>query len=119
MEAPTPPFRIVDLELTEPLPDLKAADASGKRYNGAWCLLRWRGVPIGTHEVSWNEDGIEAVALAALLSRHTRQGERSGTKRARPQSEPFISTIVATRDRTESLSRCLDSVLRQNNSNFE
>jgi hypothetical protein len=44
--SPRAPLQVVDLELTKPLPALPTHNAIGRRYTGAFCLLRYKGVAI-------------------------------------------------------------------------
>src|SRR5262249_18456699 len=57
------PARIVEVELTEPLPKL---DHDG-HYGRAWILARLHTEPVGVCEVTLPREGIAPDALAALM----------------------------------------------------
>ncbi len=115
------PIKILDIELTRPLPDIEAVDEeSGRRFGGAFCLVRQEGRPIGVLEVPFDGGGISARELEARLSSvvDPRMPDPPATQ-ALPTPPPPISVVVATRDRAASLRACLDSLLRQDYPSFD
>jgi GT2 family glycosyltransferase len=116
------PLRIVDVDLALPMPKLESAEADGRQYSGAFCLVRQSGTPVGVAEVAFGPDGLRPDELAERL---TRAIPRRATPRRDPPVEtppaetPFVSVIVATRDRPASLAVCLDSLLGQDYPSFD
>ena len=130
------PIRIVQVELGEPLAALQSAeDASGWPYERGLALVRLHGQPIGAVDLDLAGGTLESDVLLARIraglgeeiARHLRadgQAELPGRSdagtaaRPRCRSErdaflaraPFASVVVATRDRPDSLTRCLDSM---------
>jgi GT2 family glycosyltransferase len=115
------PLRILDVELTKPLPDIAAVDKeTGCRFGGAFCLVRKEQRPIGVLELEFDGDGISATDLEARLRSVVaeRMPDRAA-ERALPTPPPAISVVVATRDRPASLRVCLDSLLKQDYPAFD
>ncbi len=129
------PIRVLDVEISEPLPALSPTrSASGERYGGASILVRLRGKPVGTLEVTLGS-GVSAEALAALIwaelgdvivaefdsgiqtdVRLSAAGlspappERGANTSTKALDTPFVSVIIATHNRPQSLAVCLDSL---------
>ena len=137
------PTRIIEVELTEPLPKL---DHDG-HYGRAWILVRLHTEPIGVCVTTLPREGIAPDALAALL-----WAEVSGPVARRFQDAgltaptaltgkgltadsdawpflreragllagaPFISVVVCTRDRPEQIKKCLSRLAGQQYPRFE
>jgi GT2 family glycosyltransferase len=115
------PVRIVDLDIAAPLPNLEGRDpTSGVQYGGAFCLVRSAGRPIGVAEVPLSCEGLTPSKLEEVLLGQIGFREPICFQRTAPSADaPFVGVVVATRDRAESLTRCLDSLLRQDYANFE
>jgi GT2 family glycosyltransferase len=141
------PARVVEVELAEPLPPVAAVTPSGRGYRRALSLVRLHGRPLGLVSLELGTDGLtpaayaEAIrqALAAEVAEHlAADGLDPATEissAGMPRGDgmppclaergrllafpPFISVIVATRDRAESLGRCLDSLLALDYPAFE
>lgn len=137
------PARIIEVELTEPLPSVP----SGGPHRRVWVLARLHTEPIGVCEAALGDDGITPDELAALLWPELREPivERfvaaglavppaltSDGLRADPDTWPFllecsrllanapaISVVVCTRDRPDQLSTCLKRLERQQYEHFE
>lgn len=115
------PIKILDIELTRPLPDLEAVDKeTGRRFGGAFCLVRREGRPIGVLELPFDGDGLPAPDLEARLRSvvDPRMPDPPAAP-AVPRPPPPISVVVATRDRPASLRVCLDSLLKQDYPPFD
>ncbi len=128
----TAPILVGDLHLDAPLPGLNADG----RYQAARLLARLHGQPIGEVVVPLHQHPLSAAGLAARVwplisdqvARHCAgdggppPGEltaaglapaRSPACASTPASgAPAVSVVVATRDRTDSLLRCLASLAR-------
>jgi hypothetical protein len=137
------PTRVIEVELTEPLPKL----ADDGHYGRAWILARLYTEPIGVCVVTLPGGGITPDALAALLwaelggavgQRYAAAGLTppaglAGTglpadrdawpflrKRAALLADaPFISVVVCTRDRPEQIKKCLNRLAGQQYPRFE
>jgi GT2 family glycosyltransferase len=133
------PARVLEIELGEPLSPLSALDEkTGRYYRRARCLIRLHGQPLGLLDFQiaggeiqprdyalqiWNtlgaqinehlqRDGLQPVTglnPCGLIS--------TGIPRCVEEREqfladaPFVSVVVATHNRPETLRHCLDSLL--------
>ena len=111
------PIQVLDLDLAS-LPSRFCAEGNGQRYARAFCLLRLAGRPIGVQEVSLDREDFSPTDLRSCLALTPRSSHPPLVPLGRRES-PFISVVVATRDRPASLAVCLDSLLRQDYSSFE
>ncbi|GAA5110810.1 glycosyltransferase family 2 protein [Pseudonocardia adelaidensis] len=136
---------ITELELTEPMPDLVSDRPEGEAQRTR-LLLRLHTHPVGELTLALGPGGIAADDLAATIWRvaagavreHLRAdglptpgrldpggldtgGEPACTRRRRAlrTAAPPMSVLLATRDRTASLLRCLDSVARLDYPQFD
>jgi hypothetical protein len=137
------PTRILEVELTEPLPRL---DYDG-HYGRVWILARLHTEPVGVCVYPLPADGIAPGQLAALLWRQLSEpvGMRfAAAGLARPAtlteaglpadagswpylrnratvlaSSPFISVVVCTRDRPEQIKKCLNRLTLQQYPRYE
>jgi GT2 family glycosyltransferase len=133
------PIRVLELELADELPRLDATASSGSRHRRALVLVRLHSRPLGMVELVLRHDGCAPTeyapaiwrALSADINRHllddglepVSQLTAGGLRPGRPPrcveareralaDAPFVSVIVATRDGTERLADCLDSLQR-------
>ncbi len=137
------PTRVIEVELTEPLPKL---DHDG-HYGRAWILARLHTEPIGVCVVTLPREGIAPDALAALMWTElsgpvAQRFEAAGLtapaaltgsglaadpeawpflreRAALLASAPFISVVVCTRDRPEQIKKCLSRLARQQYPRYE
>jgi len=137
------PTRIVEVELTRPLPRL---DHDG-HYGRAWILVRLHTEPVGVCVTALPKQGMEPAALAALIWRELSQpiAERfAAAGLARPEAltgsglpaepgtwpflrrraevlanAPFISVVVCTRDRPDQIKKCLNRLTQQKYPRYE
>jgi glycosyltransferase involved in cell wall biosynthesis len=122
-----------------PLPQLNADG----QYQGARLLIWLHGQPIGEVHLSFTSEPVGADRLASMLwpliadavvahcdddgilapaglpSGGLIQPQRPCRTRPRPVDDLPITVIIATRDRTESLLRCLDSLAKLEYSSFD
>jgi hypothetical protein len=121
------PISLLEVDLSKPLRGIAARTDDGKHYRRARVLVRLHERPLGLVELPLGANGVEAAelerrirdALAPAIAQHLeRDGARDGAlplclaERARFRAEaPFATVAVATRDRTESLAACLESLL--------
>jgi glycosyltransferase involved in cell wall biosynthesis len=137
------PTRVIEVELTEPLPKL---DRDG-HYGRAWILIRLHTEPIGVCVVTLPPEGIGPDALAALVwselsgpiaERFRAAGLAPPTalaggglaadpaawpflrdRAALLANAPFISVVVCTRDRPDQIKKCLSRLARQQYPRYE
>lgn len=144
--APFSPIRMLEVEIGRPLPDIDAArDRQGSVYSRGWVLVRLHDEPLGMVEVALPDGTLAAATLAheiwaalgADINAHLRSdnlapldelaaaGVPGGATPCLAErdeavaSAPFISVIIATRDRTESLAECLDAFDEVEYPNYE
>jgi GT2 family glycosyltransferase len=131
------PVRVLELELSGPIPALDVPDEVGAASR-ALVLVRLHTQPLGFVELELPHEGLSAAAVAAdvwlVLSDAARAHlERDGlpvpeiltaegvpspstppcaeTREGLLRDAPSASVIVATHERPEQLARCLDSLL--------
>jgi O-antigen biosynthesis protein len=123
------PARVMDIELSEPLPTL-----TPDGFATAHVLVMLHGQPLGTVEVSLHSgpvrprflmDLVRSELGEALEAHRRRDGLDDALRLTGPEQTPqclrdleppvpppVVSVVVATRNRSEQLARCLESVLR-------
>ncbi len=138
------PVRMIEIELTEPLPALRADG----RYRRALVLARLHGEPIGAKLIDLADQSFGSDEVAALIwpmvrhevaIRFTAAGLAqpaglSGSGLAKPdaagwpfllhrsqalRTAPFISVVICTRNRPQQLANCLSFVAAQDYPSFE
>jgi O-antigen biosynthesis protein len=113
------PIQVLDLELrTAAPPRVRRITDTSTRYHSAFCLVRSEGRPIGTAEVPLDRNGGLPQGLESF-ARVPSPGHRDIDAIPTPDVFPFISVIIATRDRPAQLDACLASVLQQEYRSFE
>ncbi|MBV9229471.1 MAG: glycosyltransferase family 2 protein, partial [Chloroflexi bacterium] len=141
------PMRMLDIELSEPLPVLFAFDRKTVQfYQRALCLVRLHTHPLGLVELHFAGDELRPQEYAGLIwevlgpyiNSHLQQDglaplsalnvtgvPSSSTPRCIEERErflehaPFISVIVPTRNRPDLVQRCLDELLGLRYPNYE
>ena len=143
------PLRILEVDIGQPLPDLPAVDRkTGHRYQRALSQVRLHTQLLGIVELQVNEEILTAAecarqiwsALKPVIIQHLRQDglpvveELEATGLPLPingspkcvqlrqkvlADAPFVSVIVATRDRPTSLAVCLESLLSLDYPSYE
>ncbi len=122
------PAKIVEFELTEPLPPLTTEALRGYAY--LLGMVRYNTVPLGY--VWWEIDGLDWAEstlrqkieqephIAEALHKLTLR-ENAGNKSENQPDEklPLVTVVVCTRDRPEPLVRCLESLLRLDYPNLD
>jgi glycosyltransferase involved in cell wall biosynthesis len=133
------PMRIMELELSQPLPTLYAVNEQTMQpYQRAFCLVRLHRQPLGVIELPMAADGLPAEEYVTHIWQHLGQQinehlhhdgmpaiselaasglTSSDTPCCVEEREqflaqaPFVSVIVPTRDRPEQIQRCLQSLM--------
>lgn len=147
-EAPTfQPMRMLEVELSQPLPAIAAYDARTEhRYQRAQVLVRLHTQPLGLVVLHLDEDNLIAATyadqiwqdLGQAINDHLVQDElpeATGLDAAELPSPdvpsclqarnrilaeaPSVSVVVCTRDRTEHLATCLRSLMALEYPNYE
>jgi len=130
------PTRVVEVELTEPLPRLEPSD----RYGSAFVLARLHAEPIGVLTIGLGDEGVAPGQLATQLWGELGKpiAERFAAAGLAPPAEltdaglatepaawpflrnrsaaladaPSISVVLCTRDRAAQLEKCLERLAR-------
>jgi GT2 family glycosyltransferase len=141
------PVRILEVEISQPIPNISAIDEKTHYYyQRARCLVRLHTQPLGIVEFSLDENGMNADEYAAIIWRslqvqineHLRQDGLSSvvelgstglpslsTPRCVHEREifltdaPFVSVIVPTHNRPDRISECLHSLLSLDYPHYE
>jgi glycosyltransferase involved in cell wall biosynthesis len=118
----TIPGRVVDVELTEPLPTLTAAGPDG-RAERVWVVARVAGQPVAMTTLEWVDDQVlpdrlhdALVEAGAPCGDEVAVIEDSALARRRRIGDEVplqVTVVVCTRDRDVELRRCLASLQRQ------
>lgn len=132
------PMRVLDVELSEPLPKLEPGGEGPAAYGSALCLVRLHGAPLGSVRVELPAGGVDPERLAGAIQaelgpaieRHLRDDglapgrlDASGLPSAETppclapldgllQDPPRVSVVIPTRNRPASALETLGSVLR-------
>ncbi len=146
-DVPEPaPARILELELDQPIPAITSIDERGRCYSRALCLVRLHSQPLGVIEFTFDERGVSAKecarqvwqSLGERINEHLRYDALPELKEldtgGLPASTiptcirerenflaqaPFVSVIVPTHDRPETLAACLRSLLALHYPHYE
>jgi len=115
------PIQVMDLDLASSPPQIHDQKRdSGHHYTSAFCLLRFAGRPIGVQQVPLNRDGLPPADLELRPAQSSAPYDSSDSAiQPPPTASPFMSVIIATRDRPSRLATCLDSLLCQDYATFE
>ncbi|MES0880872.1 glycosyltransferase family 2 protein [Roseibium sp. SCP14] len=108
------PIQILDWELDDRPPSRMQDQLKPDAWcGGALCLLRSKGTPVAVEEVRFEDDVDISTSVSDVMKRLP-SANISHLHRA-PQGpfSPWVTVVVATRDRPDSLLRCLDSLLNQ------
>ncbi|MGR7024981.1 glycosyltransferase [Geodermatophilus sp. URMC 62] len=118
---------VLDVELSRPVPAVPRTAPDGSTADEAWLLVRLDGEPLGWEVLSLPAEGVPAAALQRLLDE--RWGEE--VRRRRAQAVGFAerharhlatagpaSVVICTRERSEALTTCLESLVEQDHPHF-
>lgn len=139
--------RIVDVELSQPLPAISSRDdRTGRSYERAWVLVRLHTHPLGTIDLPLEKERVPAAHLGdeiwrALHYEINAHLLHDGLPQVSSLSEtgmpfssspaciqeraellrnaPFVSVVIGTRDRPETLPATLESLLAMNYPKYE
>jgi GT2 family glycosyltransferase len=140
------PIQVMEIEIGQKLPDIQpGTDVAGRRYERALVLVRLHGQPLGAVMLDLPSGPLESDALGARIwetvgteaNTHLRQDElpegppfaaSTGADPVYPclaarneflARAPFASVAIATRNRPDTMARCLNSILRMAYPDFE
>lgn len=141
------PIWLLQVEISQPLPNIPSVNSdTGQKYERAMSLVRLHTQPIGLVELQPPADGLSAAEYATEIWRtlgteiieHMRQdglppvtelpdsglptSEMPNCVEERRQilsRAPFMSIVIATRDRADRLDVCLQSLLSVDYPNYE
>lgn len=116
------PIAIVEVELSQAVPDLPLIDAQGRPHGSAWVLVRLHGTPLGLLRVTLPLDArgladrIDEELGAARAAHEDADGTGQppacvAAREAFLAAAPPMSVLIPTRDRPERLERALRSIL--------
>lgn len=105
--------KILEIELTEPLPSFTPEALRG--YSHLQALIRRKTVPLGyvwLETKDLEQAGLLQSEIEKICGEAIRQAElkEAQSDRRDPLPLPSVSVVVCTRDRAESLARCLESL---------
>ncbi len=121
------PTLVTQIDIAVPPGILPALDpVTGKAYRRAVVLVRRDDAPIGVVELPLGPDGLSpgeyaheiedtlGIAVPATPPEHlaSSNGRGEAPEPAEVREQPAIAVVIATRDRAESLARCLSSFAR-------
>lgn len=108
---PFRPIKIVDIDHTKPLPAIDLTRPGGDvPYGGVFCLIRSGAQPLAIVEMQHSGSAIEP---ADLLTEIESVGSLPTVTANRAPARERVAVVIATRDRAESLDRCLASLFDQ------
>ena len=106
------PARVFEIDLTEEIVDLTAVDpARNVTYGRALVLARRAGAPVGILDLTLDAGGLAAADLSTALEDAFGATPITGPRRrAATRATAQVTVVIATRDRVETLERCLASL---------
>ncbi|MEM9635020.1 MAG: glycosyltransferase family 2 protein [Pseudomonadota bacterium] len=108
------PIQVLDWELGDRSPSrLQDQLKPDAWYGGALCLFRSKGTPIAVEEVRFDRSNDMNTCVADIMKRLPDAKISHLQRVPKGPFSPWVTVVVATRDRPDSLLRCLDSLLRQ------
>ncbi len=141
------PIKVVEVELSQPLPEISAMDETGSyKYQKAKALIRLHSYPLGLLDIAIDGDRISPAQLATecwavlntQINNHllqdgmdpvmslpasglssTTQPECVAKQQEALKDAPLISVVIATRDRGKSLAKMMKSLIGLDYPKFE
>ncbi|MCB0209641.1 MAG: glycosyltransferase [Anaerolineae bacterium] len=142
------PSKLLEIDLSRPLANIPASHPhTDQNYRRALALVRLHNRPLGVAELRLGSDGLTAQDCAhqiwekmePQINAHLQQDGLSPVSELSPtgisfddktpvccqeynallKEVPFVSVIIATHNRTESLAACLDSLLALDYPHYE
>lgn len=103
------PIKVVSVDLTQPLAPIDVTRPGDVSYRGVFCLVRSGVSPLAILELDHAGPAIEPAELLAAI------GPLDAMSPAveQPPRREKVAVVIATRDRAESLKRCLVSLFNQ------
>jgi GT2 family glycosyltransferase len=122
------PALVTQIDLAEPIPALGAQAPNGDTYRRAVVLVREHSAPRDVVEVAIPAAGLDAAEfemhIRAALATGGTSSDRGVARRLDPVNgtagaAPHVTVAIATRNRPETLQRCVDSILASRYPSFD
>jgi GT2 family glycosyltransferase len=117
------PLLVGDLDVDASTDLQRATSSLGRPYKRALLLARHHGAPTSIVELTLPDGSAKEGAiddlLASIRAKAAAEPAQIAPRRRAPEDAPFVSVVIATRDRPEALRRTLDSVLALRYDAFE
>ncbi|MCV0424210.1 MAG: glycosyltransferase [Roseibium sp.] len=114
---PPPPFepiQIIDWDLGNRPPSRLQDQLKPDAWcGGAFCLFRSKGTPIAIEELRFDRSRKIDNCVSEILDRLPHSNVSHLLRTPSGPRSPWVTVVVATRDRPDSLLKCLDSLLQQ------
>ncbi|MEI3854588.1 MULTISPECIES: glycosyltransferase family 2 protein [unclassified Ensifer] len=104
------PIKIVSIDQAKPLPAIDLSRPDGVAYGGVFCLVRSGSHPRAIVELEHEGPVVEPADLLAKIGSIT---SLAPIMAYRTPPKERVAVVIATRDRAESLDRCLTSLFDQ------
>lgn len=118
------PVFVTEIDIDHPVDIRPGLDQNGRPYRRALALARRRGRPLGVVECAVPDGGLPRARVKELVAfAGGAPADPPATPLVDPaphlEALPFVSVVVATRDRPDALHRCLESLARLDYPSFE
>lgn len=111
---PFKPIQVIDTDVAEEINALSHINSVTRKDCAAvWCLVRLHGQPIKILEVPFSGADISPKRFAELIEADPSLLPPQPLPEVAEKDAPHVTIVIATRDRPESLARCLDALLLQ------
>lgn len=104
------PIKVVCIDQEKPLPAIDLSRPDGVPYGGIFCLVRSGPQPLAIVELEHEGLLVQPADLVAKIG-SLRSVASTAAHRMRPKER--VAVVIATRDRADSLDRCLTSLFDQ------
>jgi GT2 family glycosyltransferase len=118
------PMHVMTVDVDAPVDVVPAFSSSGRPYGRALALVESHEAPLATIPLTLPEGRLSADALDALLeplrrSRDAQPVDIASVREHGRDARPFVSVVIATRDRPKKLERTLESLWNLDYHDFE
>lgn len=119
-KAQAKPIAVLDVDVTSNSASSDTLDAVlDDTAGGVHCLVRSFGRPVDLVQLDFCENADKGAELKEALANVQVDGVDAEERKRTDAERRHVSVIVATRDRTDSLARCLDSLLQQSHQKMD
>lgn len=119
------PIRIIEIDASLALPDILATSETGITYRNAYVFVRYKRHSLGILEFEIPDDRLTSEFLTRQIYEHYRsqiiwiKDNSPDELSPIPDKQPFVSIIIATKDRADMLRVVLKTLLEQDYPNYE